>query len=519
MSLTTAVQEFLLQYEAILRGSARHAESEKIHVDEIAAKIALFYEKVRNIIDYQDEHLLRKRTIIRTLKRRLIVSLDGAIAEQFIKDIIRSGHLLNDWVPQSVIPEVQRIIDGMRLLKKEGLDEEWLIDMAGNAIEEKLFPPQEEVALFNLALQTIKPNLTLAGSTLAPEEERVALAIALQRALFRVDEDRLTYRLLKLRYPNWDTMSGDEAVRVAKEIPETRAQIKRIAERKETEALIRLCDRYNTAFFLLCDIVRGTPDVEARKTLFADEVELGAAIERAYGERFVKEKSRLNRLAWLSVISFLISKIAIAIAIEIPIERYVIKSDFSIVNTLLNIIFPPLLMGGIVSRIHMPGGNNLALAISEVRRIVYAEETRTYRIVLPRRRGIVSSGIIYGTYCATFGVSFWLLIRILQGLSFNVANIVVFILFTSLVAAAGVKIQNRAKELSFEAEKASVGGFVLDLFAMPLVTVGQWIIAGLAQFNVLVLLINLAIELPFQFLIEFLENFREFIQHKKGEIR
>ncbi len=519
MALTQALEAFLVAEGAGRSAATPEIKTPKIHVDEIAAKIALFYEKVRNIIDYQDEHLLRKQTILRALKRRLILTLDGKIAEPFIKDIIRSGHLKNDSVPESAIIEVQQIIDGTRLLKKAGLDEEWLVTMSGNAIEEKLFPPVEETALFDLAFQTMKPNLVLGGSRLKPEEVTLALSIALQRALFRVDEDRLTYRLLKLLYPNWDALNEADAVRIASEVPAMRAHIQRMSETRETQALLGLCNRYNTAFFLIADIARSAPNDDIRRAMFENEVELGAAVERAYSERFLKEKGRLNRLAWLSVISFLISKIAIAIAIEIPLERYVINSDFSIVNTLLNIIFPPLLMGGIVSAITMPGGKNLDLAIVEVRRIVSQDAERLYRASTPRRRGVVGSVLMYGSYLATFGVSFWLLIRLLQGIGFNVANIVVFLLFTSLVAAAGVKIQNRAKELSFEAEEATVGGFVLDLFAMPLVTVGRWIIAGLAQFNVLVLLINLIIELPFQFLIEFLENFREFIQHKKGEIR
>ncbi len=518
MTLTKALEDFIVA-DSMGGCATAVTVTPKIHVDEIAAKIALFYEKVRSIIDYQDEHLLRKQTIIRTLKRRMIMSLDGKIAEAFIKDIIRSGHLANDTVSESVIPEVQRIVDGIRLLRKAGLDEEWLVVMAGNAIEEKLFPPVEEAALFDLAFQTIKPNLVLGGSHLMPEEVTLALSIALQRALFRVDEDRLTYRLLKLLYPNWDALPEGDAARVAHEVPAMRAHIKRLTEARETQALLQCCERYNTAFFLINDIVRGTSDGATRKAIFGQETELGAAVERAYSERFVKEKSRLNRLAWLSVISFLISKIAIAIAIEIPLEYYVIKSDFSVGNTFLNIMFPPLLMWVVIGAVRMPGGNNLELAIAEVRRIVDAEKERSYRVAIPKRRGVISSIFIYASYLATFGISFWLLIRLLQGLSFNVANIIVFLLFTSLVAAAGVKIQNRAKELSFEPERASVGGFVLDLFAMPLVAVGQWIIAGLAQFNVLVLLINLIIELPFQFLIEFLENFREFIQHKKGEIR
>jgi len=40
-----------------------------IHVDEVASKVASFYEKIRGVIDYRGEHLLRKTAIERKLKR------------------------------------------------------------------------------------------------------------------------------------------------------------------------------------------------------------------------------------------------------------------------------------------------------------------------------------------------------------------------------------------------------------------------------------------------------------------
>ena len=41
-----------------------------IHVDEVAAKVAGFYEKIRGVIDWREEHLLRRGGIERILKRR-----------------------------------------------------------------------------------------------------------------------------------------------------------------------------------------------------------------------------------------------------------------------------------------------------------------------------------------------------------------------------------------------------------------------------------------------------------------
>jgi hypothetical protein len=49
-------------------------------------------------------------------------------------------------------------------------------------------------------------------------------------------------------------------------------------------------------------------------------------------------------------------------------------------------------------------------------------------------------------------------------------------------------------------------------------TIGRWTIAGLSKFNVLVVAFDFLIELPFQFFVEFIENFRKFIREKKEEI-
>lgn len=117
-----------------------------------------------------------------------------------------------------------------------------------------------------------------------------------------------------------------------------------------------------------------------------------------------------------------------------------------------------------------------------------------------------------------FVVSFGILIKILLKLDFSAASIIIFLFFTSLVAATGVKAYNRSRELSLEKEKPTIFTFLIDLFAMPLITVGKWGAYGLSKFNILIIALDLAIELPLQVFVVFLENFRGFIKSKKEEI-
>ena len=50
----------------------RSPDESTISVSEVSSALAFYYEKIRNIIDYQDEHLLRQSAIKRILNRRLI---------------------------------------------------------------------------------------------------------------------------------------------------------------------------------------------------------------------------------------------------------------------------------------------------------------------------------------------------------------------------------------------------------------------------------------------------------------
>ena len=62
--ISPLIREFLDKYQAFLAEKAPSETIPKIHVDEISSAIASFYEKIRNIVAYREEHLLRKGAIV-----------------------------------------------------------------------------------------------------------------------------------------------------------------------------------------------------------------------------------------------------------------------------------------------------------------------------------------------------------------------------------------------------------------------------------------------------------------------
>jgi len=92
----------------------------KVHVDHFASRMAHVYESMRNMVDYKEEHLLRRSAIERMLKRRILLDQNqDKIAENLIRELIRARYVPNDKLPESKISGVQKIIDKYLLLIEE----------------------------------------------------------------------------------------------------------------------------------------------------------------------------------------------------------------------------------------------------------------------------------------------------------------------------------------------------------------------------------------------------------------
>ncbi|OGE84140.1 MAG: hypothetical protein A2846_00310 [Candidatus Doudnabacteria bacterium RIFCSPHIGHO2_01_FULL_49_9] len=523
------LENLLESYRAHLSTTRPDEKAPKIHVDEIASKVAVFYERMRSIIDYQEEHLLRKNFIGRTLRRRLLLkdlNLNKNIAEPLIKEIIRAGRLPNDTVSESKIGEVQAIIDNFLALTaalrqiRDPREEEtydWLIKVTVNAIEENLFPPVKDTMLSEFMFWTVREKLSISGLELTENEINLQLFMGIQKALLRVDQDQLTYRLLKFMYPDWNSLNAGNLEQIVRELPAIQVQLRKHLSHPASRYFFKLCNYFNTVFYLIGDMLDRGLSYEDLKTLFENDQALEQEIETAYSGRFAKQRSKLHRIALFSILSILLSKIVVAIAIEIPIDKY-ITHNFSLVNLVLNILIPGFLMLIIILSIKMPSENNFAVVLKEVKAICGFNGGKSYVIKAPKKKNLFTRTFIQLLYMTIFAACFYYLYLALVAIKFSMANIVIFAFFVSLVAATGVKIHNRSKEISMEQKKPKFSLFLIDIFAMPFITVGKWGLTALSRLNILVIIFNLIIELPFQVFIEFVENFRAFIKSQKDSL-
>ncbi|HDL75072.1 MAG TPA: hypothetical protein ENH06_01695 [bacterium] len=503
-----------------------------IHVDEVAAGVASFYEKIRGLVDWREEHLLRKTAIERNLKRRLFLGKDGEkIADPLVYELIRGGHFPNDMVLESKIEEVQKALDKyILILENESLKDDgfklqmsnWILGIAACEIEEILSPSLKENALIEYMTNLMKERIEVKENIIVfngikEEEKNTQIYTAVQRALFKLDSPIISYHLLKKRYKEWKNLPDLQIKEVGQNIYSIYKNIEKDLNHPLADKFYKICERYNTPYIILGDIISEDP-IKAEENI-SDPIILESLIKKAYNQRLKTLKSRLGRAAFYATLSIFLTNVVALLAIEIPFAKYIVTGEFNSYAVIMDILGPTFLMAFLIITIVPPKKGNFEQVIMEVMKIAHEKEIKDiYMIKSSKKRGVLFKTIISIFYIITFIISYGVIIWGLYKLNFPPLSYLIFVIFLSLIAFAGAKIRERSKELQVIEDKTTFSGFFIDLFSIPVLQTGKWLSSRFIKYNIIIVLFNSLIDMPFQIFTEFLEQWRSFLKEKKEEI-
>jgi hypothetical protein len=523
--ISQSTQKLIQKYQSWYNSLQSKEGISTIHVDEIASKVASFYEKIRGVVDWREEHLIRRATIERILKRRLFLQKNGEdLASPFIYELIRNGYFPNDKIDERKIGTIQNLLEKYIFIIQNSPSPpvekikahlyDWLMSIAACEVEEILDPPRRERALIEYMEDLMQERISAEG--INEIEKNTQISIAVQESLFKLDKPIINYHLLKKQYPDWMQLSQPRLEEATQNIYSIWRNIEKSLHHPLSKKFYQICERYDTPYLIMGDILSEEP-LKIEENIRSGEF-LENKIKQAYQVRMGTLSKRLNRAAIYSTVSIFITKMLLAFAIEIPFDKYIVN-QFNPLAMGLSVLIPPLLMFIIVLTIRPPGSYNLNAVVMETMKIVYIHEGKdVYKIKNPRRKGFIMSGIIAIFYFLSFCLSFGLIIWGLQKLNFGILSIIIFLLFISLISFAGVKIKERSRELEVTEEKEGVLGLIIDLFSIPIIQVGKWLSGQWAKYNVILVLMTAMIDMPFQVFTEFLEQWRYFLKEKKEEI-
>jgi len=534
--ISPAIKKLIKDYQFWQESLSPDPEAVNIKVDEVASKVASFYERIRKIVDWKEQHLMRRIAIERILKRRLLLrAKEQQIAESFVFELVRGGYFPNASIEKAKISIIQNVLDKyifiLDNLKKIDIkyknQAELYTDILGIAsceIEEVLDPSfyLKQNALLDFAVNIMKTRIKVGEraqkmTEITEKEINIQIYIATQQALFRLDLPIISYNLIKHRYPFWRHASETQVRELAQNICVILEDIGKALNHPLANKFYKITERYDTPYLLLDDIM--TKNLQEIVAIISEPKTLDKLISRAYSSRLNTLRSRLGRAAFYSTLSIFLTNIFTLFALEFPFAKY-IMGNINPIAALLDVLGPTFLMFLLVSTARMPPKENRKLVVKEVQKIVYQDQPEEiYEVEVYPKGNIIFrliNNLLYAiSFCFCFGSILWGLHK----LHYPPLSYVLLIMFTSLIAFTGTKIRKRSRELHVTEEKESFFQVIIDLFSLPIISVGKWLLARWKRVNILGVAFNVLIDTPFFFFVEFLEQWRYFLKDKKEDIR
>lgn len=531
MPKNTGESEWLIQQ--LTRDWSRQTakDAPKIKLNQLVSKLGLFYEKLRNAIDYKEEYLIRRTSLKRLLIRQIkfLAEKDPVnISQTVIFEFIRARYLPNDALPETDIETAAIIIAKYLMLikyvsqnpmpdKMKTVD--WLIDLLVCELDEFLFPNGKETASANFMYGEMVKSITFTKTVIPEEERQLQIFIAVLKNLIQADPALIRYLLLKLYRPDWTRLSPQDVRDFGAELAAVKNKIEAHLSHRAGYQLSLMMKTQAVYFNILRQLIEQNAGDGGIHSIIADEKILEAKITEICNKNYKATKSKLLGSIIRVVIYIFFTKTILAFILELPYDEFIVGS----VNwkaLMINIAFHPLLMTLIALAIKVPGAKNTAMIAEEIKKIVYGEERKlVYKPKKILRQGSISYILFNSFYLIMFGVSFGLVIWALRRLGFNFLSGALFIFFLTLVSFFGFRLRNVANQYLVLPRKENLFNLLIDFFTLPIIRVGKFFSLNFAKINIFVYILDFAIETPFKMLVELLEKTLSFIREKREEIQ
>jgi len=526
---------FQVIYQEKNKPEAESDDTPKIKVSELISKLAFYYEKIRNSVDYKEEYLLRKNSILRNLKRQIILEAPlknlnpEDIARNLLVELIRAGYLTNNKLPESKIGELAAVVDKYLKLRALALPQlakekeknqigKWILALAASEIEARLNPDPVLATVVSNMYELLAANIVLPDDSPFQADREIQIYIGIHRIFLKFDFDMLEFLLLKYYNANWLQAGEAEIKYLANHLEAVKQTIGEQMHHPLANQLNKIISRYAVYFTILKDIVADDP-VGVYEGLTDDPKAFPRLVKKFAQKKYHEAKVKLRRAAVRSIIYIFLTKMILAFILEVPVTNW-LGEALNYNSLAINITFPPLLLFLIVLFTRTPSEANTQKIVQGVEEVIFKEKARSepwfLRQPSERRRGISTAFAVI--YAITFFITFGLVIYLLDKLQFNFLSIIIFLFFLTLVSFFSLRIRKVAREMYIVERRDNILSFVADFFYVPIVEVGKWLNEKFSRLNFLVFILDFIIEAPFKIFVDIAEEWTKYVKERKEEI-
>jgi hypothetical protein len=487
------VKEIVLANNYLKKNSSNKSKSTKS-----SSALALAYEKARNAVEYRDEHLIRQAAIERILKRRLFLNQPSEkIANLLIKELNWARYIDSDASNLVNKEKFKNIIEKYR-------DFEELVGLCACEIDETInFNPINQI-IINFTSETL--NTLIDFDEDDPALKNIQIYIATERSFAKNSEVLIKYKLLKVLLPNWNDKVKLQA---------TLTKINGYLNYKNKDMIRRKVSQLSPPFNIIRDLA--ITEAENLDLLARDPEELKREIKQLLEIKYKETKNKVIRASQRSIIYIFLTKMVLAMIIEIPFD--IILGNINYLVLSINILFPPSLMILFNSRVRLPDSSNTEMMSEKVNEYLYSDLSRSRReIITSESEGGTANKIFSYIFLITSTLVILGIIYLLNLLSFNIVNQIIFLFFLSVVSFFAFRVRDISNDYLLEdSDNETFFNSLLDYVFLPIIKTGQWLSTQISKINILSFIFDFIIEAPLKTFLEILEQWLHFVRVKKEE--
>ena len=506
-----AIANWLDNYCAVIASQKEKTPGATVEVSDAAGKLAFIYEKIRNTVDYKDDHLLRKHAIARMLKRLAVPGAKGStIALPLVEELIRARYLPNKAVFDMSVEQIRHAINKYIVIYNSAIDKnynsrelrkfyDWLIHLAACEIEEILVPARETLITVDAMHRVVRQNVILDGNSgLDPIDQNIQIYIAVLKSLIKADEMTINYFLFKYYFPDWQKLTLAQVEKLVGQIWQIKYLIQAHAVYHLNEKLTHEFKKYAVVFWILQDIISQNPG--QFQNIFASRELLTEEIKKVCHKKYKSIGKKVRTAIVRSVIYIFLTKMIFGLLLEFPYDYFFLEK-VQWLPLSINALFPPVLMAAIGMSIRTPKEDNTQAIIAEVDNIVYCSQGKEHRVKIRQPKHGFGFYLSQTIYAILYLISFGLVIYGLAQLLFSFASMIIFIFFLTMVSFFSLRIRKTAAELIILEQRERFLTVIFTFLAIPVLRVGRWISVHSSKINVFIFMLDFFIETPFKIFI------------------
>ncbi len=509
--------------EAGSRFRAREEDDSVINVHRLTERAGTLYEKLRYLVDYKEERHIRRSAIERIIRRKLFFEETSAdIGLALIQELIAGGYLANNTIAEGDAGRIDAIITRYRLLqngwslsfRESQTAKRFLGNLLGSEIESYFFPRDIEDLTARAFAEGVRGSLKAERLAVSEDALQWQILLSCYRSLFNADDEALRFVFWNTAYPDWNVANEGEVAVIAESSPGAIAGIEDALKHPLGFRLIPKLSNQAIYFSLIYEIIR-TYGVEAERVL--SDPELLSEFSRAFlGKHYRQQFRKSQNNALRAVLYVFLTKILLAVALEIPYALYVLGGITNYLPLALNIVIHPLLLMTATLPLRPLGERNTKAVIAGVEAVCRGTTLSPIRI--KAKEGGFLQSLFLLAYGLLFLIVFSAVISGLRALSFDVINILLFLVFLALVSFFALRIRNGAKKWRVREEDERLSILAFNLLILPIIRVGRWLSRTFSAINVFVFVMDFIIETPFKLILKFSDAFVAFLREKQEDI-